>query len=136
MRFEYFTRGLGNGTAIADFSIVWYRSNSQTPQALDNSQNLRIIIYKCEQLAVNCGLCLGLDMSRFECGWCNAESRCTFRDACPSDWMTRGVGTPVCPNPRIDDFYPKKGPINGGTKVLAQTERTFRPSTFRSPSAE
>lgn len=31
--------------------------------------------------------------------------------------MVSAPSTVVCPNPRIDDFQPRKGPINGGTKM-------------------
>lgn len=140
MFFEY--SNYGNGTAIARFDIVWsLNSNSQAAvslasstknespsyllfqQKLDNIDNLNVIIYKCEHLASNCGLCLGLELKKFDCGWCDVDLRCTHADDCPreSGWLTKssgsGGGTPICPHPRIDDFSPKKGPINGGTKV-------------------
>lgn len=141
MLFEYSNYGTGNGTVVARFDIIWSSdSNNQaavsldlstkseasilTPQhRLDNSDNLNVIIYKCEHLASNCGLCLGLELKKFECGWCDVDLRCTHVDDCPreSGWLTKasgsGGGTPICPHPRIEDFSPKKGPINGGTKV-------------------
>lgn len=145
MLFEYTNLGLGNGTAIAKFDIIWSPATMSPPATvlsssvfnsvasntafvpvryfLDNTQSLRVFIYKCEQLASNCGLCLGLDLKKFECGWCDVDLRCTHVDDCPreSGWLTKASasagGTPVCPHPKIDDFYPKKGPINGGTKV-------------------
>lgn len=118
--FEYANLGLGNGTAIAKFQISWFPilSNNQISYQLDNRNNLRVIIYKCAQLAPNCGTCLGLDTKRYACGWCDDELRCANADSCQGGWLLKGVGSPSCPHPRIDDFQPKKGPINGGTKVV------------------
>lgn len=97
MRFEFFGRGLGNGTARADFSVVWWpdtsmmvsrtsnrkdstvggmisaaltsRNSAQEERPtkitvgpgnkLDNAEDFHVMIYKCEQLASNCGTCLG-----------------------------------------------------------------------------
>lgn len=118
MKFEFFDMGDGNGTAVTDFSIAWFKSGEKMGHLLDNSDNHRVIIYKCELLASNCGLCLSLNISVFECGWCSTNSMCTYRDTCVSGWMSRkGTTKPLCPSPQIDDFYPKKGPTNGGTKV-------------------
>lgn len=144
MIFDYSNYGSLNGTVIAQFDILWsidltnqiavsldlstknqlISSNLQQPQhKLDNSNNLNIIIYKCEYLASNCGICLGLNLKKFECGWCDVDSRCTHADDCPRDsgWLTKTYSidgsTPICPYPRIDNFSPRKGPINGGTKV-------------------
>ncbi|KAI1715743.1 plexin cytoplasmic rasGAP domain-containing protein [Ditylenchus destructor] len=122
MLFEYANLGgLGNGTAVARFDIVWSTAGAPlTTHRLDNvggQSKLNVIIYKCAQLAPNCGLCLGLDTQNFECGWCDEDLRCSHPESCPGGWLTKGSGTPVCPHPRIDDFYPKKGPINGGTKI-------------------
>lgn len=159
MRFEYFSRGNGNGTAKAEFSIVWW-PDSATQQSggmssfisaalsapresigggrtgqsrgvtvgsgfkLDNNDKFHIVIYKCDQLASNCGICLGLDTIKYECGWCTSESRCLHSDACPiteQSWLSRmkhaDASSVMCPFPRIESFYPKKGPINGGTKI-------------------
>jgi plexin A len=158
MRFEFFGRGNGNGTARAEFSIVWWSDSSlissrnskkdgslisvaREPSAeeksakitvgpgnkLDNSEDFHVVIYKCEQLASNCGLCLGLETSRFECGWCAADSHCTHSDSCqittPLAWLSRLQRIPatlpptICPFPRIDKFTPMKGPLHGKTKI-------------------
>lgn len=109
--------------------IFWLNKNHYLEflQKLDNSEDFYIVIYKCEQLATNCGLCLGLETSHFECGWCAADSRCTHSDSCqittPSAWLSRSLRNPptsppiICPFPRIDKFTPSKGPLNGGTKI-------------------
>jgi plexin A len=81
-------------------------------------------MYKCEALALNCGLCLTLDAVKYECGWCTADKACTRQDKCTAPTLVSegGAGgwldrSELCPAPRITDFYPKKGPISGGTKV-------------------
>ncbi|CAD5219510.1 unnamed protein product [Bursaphelenchus okinawaensis] len=165
LRFEYFSRGYGNGTARADFSVVWWPDSALTQSTggvasvsslissalsaprdpvvapvassgrsrtitvgpgfkLDNSDDFHVIIYKCDQLATNCGTCLGLPTDDFECGWCSADARCSHSDSCTINdnhsWLARTRGSPSdlrCPFPKIDSFYPKKGPINGGTKI-------------------
>uniref|UniRef100_A0A914ID92 Sema domain-containing protein n=1 Tax=Globodera rostochiensis TaxID=31243 RepID=A0A914ID92_GLORO len=120
MLFEFSGPGDGNGTVTARFDILWASSsghNLNQFHPLDNAQGMRVVIYKCGQLAPNCGLCLGLDVRRFECGWCEEETpQCVPRDGCKGNWLSRGPGV-VCPNPHIDDFEPKKGPINGGTRI-------------------
>ncbi|KAL3114962.1 hypothetical protein niasHT_011398 [Heterodera trifolii] len=120
MLFEFSGPGDGNGTVVARFDILWASSSDQNANQfhpLDNAQGMRMIIYKCAQLASNCGICLGLDERRFDCGWCDEETQCVPKDNCDKgDWLSRGPGV-VCPNPHIDDFEPKKGPINGGTRI-------------------
>ncbi|KAI6217562.1 Sema domain-containing protein [Aphelenchoides fujianensis] len=184
MRFEFFSRGFGNGTARAEFSVVWWPDSSmmQKPASgeggvgnliaaalsagrpedepeeakrvagtrvtvgpghrLDNTDDFHVLIYKCEQLAPNCGLCLGLETAQFECGWCAADSRCTHADSCavataPEAWLSRAArpsgGPPtICPFPRIDGFMPRKGPINGGTKItITGSNLGLSPSDLR-----
>lgn len=126
MLFEFTGSGNGNGTATARFEIVWSplgvastsasSSSIQQFYPLDNSRGMRVVIYKCQQLAANCGLCLGLDVHRYECGWCEEDGRCVAKNSCAKEWLSRRTGV-ICPHPRIDDFEPKKGPINGGTKI-------------------
>ncbi|KAI6236464.1 hypothetical protein M3Y95_00160400 [Aphelenchoides besseyi] len=173
MRFEFFSRGFGNGTARADFAVIWWPDSSMMQKGvesneggvsrliaaalsagrqdptdeteetkanaaskvtvgpghrLDNPEDFHVLVYKCEQLASNCGLCLGLETSKFVCGWCSADSRCTHADSCAGasnaeSWLSRSIRASsssqslICPFPRIDNFNPRKGPINGGTKI-------------------
>nr|CAD2193070.1 unnamed protein product [Meloidogyne enterolobii] len=120
MLFEFNGSGDGNGTGTALFNIVWAPPGLTTStifHPLDNSQKMKVIIYRCQQLATNCGLCLGLDSRKFECGWCENEGICSPKNDCKEGWLSRGSNNLVCPNPRIDDFQPQKGPINGGTKI-------------------
>uniref|UniRef100_A0A1I8BP85 Sema domain-containing protein n=1 Tax=Meloidogyne hapla TaxID=6305 RepID=A0A1I8BP85_MELHA len=117
MLFEFSGSGDGNGTATALFGIVWSGLKSTIFHPLDNSHRMKVIIYRCQQLAENCGVCLGLDSRKFECGWCEDEGYCSPKDDCKGGWLSRGSNNIVCPNPIIDDFQPRKGPINGGTKI-------------------
>uniref|UniRef100_A0A915ADH7 Sema domain-containing protein n=2 Tax=Parascaris univalens TaxID=6257 RepID=A0A915ADH7_PARUN len=116
MKFDYYGPGMGNGMAIANFSIVWSTDGQQGGHVLDNSEGIRVVIYKCEMLASSCGLCLALSDKKFECGWCSSERQCTRPDKCPiesaDDWLNR---TQLCPYPIITDFNPKKGPLAGRT---------------------
>jgi plexin A len=86
MLFEFAGPGDGNGTATARFDIVWSPIGSPTTSTifhpLDNAQGMKVKIYKCQQLAPNCGLCLGLDSQKFDCGWCEEEGRCVPKDMC------------------------------------------------------
>ena len=100
--------------------VVWASAISPAPvfHPLDNTDNFRIIIYKCTQLAQNCGLCLGLNKDKFECGWCEEESHCVPKSSCSTtSWLSNKQEKVICPHPQIEDFFPKKGPIDGGTKV-------------------
>lgn len=93
MKFDYYGPGMGNGMAIANFSVVWSTEGQQGGHVLDNSQGIRVVIYKCEMLASSCGLCLALSDKKFECGWCSSERQCTRPDKCPiesaDDWLNR-----------------------------------------------
>nr|CAD2195469.1 unnamed protein product [Meloidogyne enterolobii] len=92
MLFEFNGSGDGNGTGTALFNIVWAPPGLTTStifHPLDNSQKkMKVIIYRCQQLATNCGLCLGLDSRKMAFAWKQQL---------------------ICPNPRIDDFQPQEG---------------------------
>ncbi|VDL64803.1 unnamed protein product [Nippostrongylus brasiliensis] len=96
MQFDHYGIGLSGGTAPVEFNVV----------------------YKCEALASNCGRCLTLDSSKYECGWCVSDSRCVRPMACvaksPQDWLN---SSQLCSNPTIDEFSPRKGPVGGKTKL-------------------
>lgn len=95
MKFDYFGAGAGNGTAIGTFSVLWSSENYRGGHKLDSLEGINVFIYKCEQLASNCGLCLALDEKKFNCGWCMAEQQCSERERCisdlSSDWVDRFV---------------------------------------------
>lgn len=93
------------------FSILWDR---QRP--LDNPKKIRVVVYKCQRLALNCGQCLQLNET-FKCGWCQGRGECSTKDSCPADWLD---STQTCPSPKIEDFSPKSGPVEGGTLLTVQ----------------
>lgn len=103
----------------ATFAVIWGGS-----KPLDNPNNIHILIYRCRDMASNCGECLGLD-EKFNCGWCSSSNTCEIADQCgtPSsgagrnDWLDRNE---VCPNPQITSFHPLTGPWEGGTNITIQ----------------
>lgn len=77
------------------------------------------MVYRCSGLAKNCGFCLELD-EKYKCGWCQQSDSCQVQEQCPNHntmWLNRQQ---ICPNPRILDFYPKKGPYEGGTNLTIE----------------
>ena len=67
-------------------------------------------------MADNCGICLALD-DKYGCGWCQSSNRCEVKEQCEFGkgvWLDRSK---TCPNPQVQDFYPKFGPFEGGTNV-------------------
>lgn len=123
-----------NSTAqnvTATFAVIW---GSDKP--LDNPNNIRVVIHKCEQMADNCGQCLEL-AEKFKCGWCT--NTCRVKEQCTKantqtdtnslDLFSTNTGyllnkTPtfldksqICPNPQILGFSPEVGPIDGGTNL-------------------
>ncbi|VDK31981.1 unnamed protein product [Anisakis simplex] len=95
MKFDFYGPGSGNGTAVANFSVVWSTEGQHGGHLLDNSEGIRVVIYKCELLASSCGLCLALSDKKFDCGWCASERQCTSQERCvtdvSNDWLNRSV---------------------------------------------
>ncbi|KAK5971276.1 Sema domain-containing protein [Trichostrongylus colubriformis] len=118
MQFDHYGIGLSGGTSPVEFNVVWSSSDSTKKHTLDNVGGVAVEVYKCEALASNCGACLTLDTTKYECGWCVADSRCVRPLACeaksPQDWLN---STQLCANPTIDEFSPRKGPVGGKTKL-------------------
>uniref|UniRef100_A0A0K0D549 IPT/TIG domain-containing protein n=1 Tax=Angiostrongylus cantonensis TaxID=6313 RepID=A0A0K0D549_ANGCA len=118
MHFDYYGIGISSGTAAVEFNVLWSSSDSLMKHRLDNLGGVAVEVYKCEALASNCGRCLTLDVSKYDCGWCVPESRCVRPQAClvksSQDWLNN---TQLCANPTIGDFYPRKGPVGGRTKL-------------------
>ena len=48
----------------ATFAVIWGQS-----KPLDNPDNIHVLIYRCKEMANNCGMCLSLD-EKYQCGWC------------------------------------------------------------------
>ncbi|XP_059062852.1 plexin A3-like [Achroia grisella] len=92
------------------FAVIWGGS-----KPLDNPSNTHILIYRCNDMANNCGLCLTLP-EKFGCGWCQGSDRCEVQKQCtvPSVWLNR---IQTCPNIQIYSFQPEFGPWDGGTNI-------------------
>ncbi|PIO63528.1 IPT/TIG domain protein, partial [Teladorsagia circumcincta] len=118
MQFDHYGIGLSGGTSPVEFNVVWSSGDSTKKHTLDNVGGVAVEVYKCEALASNCGACLTLDTTKYECGWCVADSRCVRPLACeaksPQDWLN---STQLCANPTIEEFSPRKGPVGGKTKL-------------------
>ena len=52
----------------ARFAVIWGGS-----KPLDNPDNIHILIYRCREMADNCGLCLTME-EKFLCGWCQTSN--------------------------------------------------------------
>ncbi|CAJ0560819.1 unnamed protein product, partial [Mesorhabditis spiculigera] len=118
MRFNQPELKMISGTAPVDFQVNWSSPTSDVTHAFDNVNGTAVEVYRCEELASNCGLCLSLDPTKFDCGWCEKDAKCVRPRACrwrsPSDWLN---STQLCPHPVIISFDPKKGPAHGNTKI-------------------
>ncbi len=64
MSFSYYSRA---PTITATLTVIWGESKS-----IDKPQN--IIIYRCSEMADNCGRCLGL-ANKYLCGWCQTSDK-------------------------------------------------------------
>jgi len=109
MEFTYTSR-VPNITAT--FAVIWGQS-----KPLDNPNNIHVLIYRCKDMANNCGMCLSLD-EKYQCGWCQATKKCEVKNQCGNDvhvsWLDRKQ---TCPNISITKFYPEYGPWEGGTNI-------------------
>ncbi|XP_012277326.1 plexin-A4 [Orussus abietinus] len=93
------------------FAVIWGGS-----KPLDNPDNIHVVIYRCRDMADNCGMCLAL-AQKYGCGWCQSSARCEVRDQCDRGidvWLNRNR---TCPNPVIESFEPMVGPWDGKTNV-------------------
>ncbi|XP_033218924.1 plexin-A4 [Belonocnema kinseyi] len=93
------------------FAVIWGGS-----KPLDNPDNIHVVIYRCRDMADNCGMCLAL-AQKYGCGWCQSSDRCEVKDQCDRGqgvWLNRNQ---TCPNPEIHTFEPMMGPWEGNTNV-------------------
>jgi len=130
MEFTYLT-ATPNQTAM--FAVIWGGS-----KPLDNPDNVHVLIYRCKEMADNCGLCLALD-AKYLCGWCQTSDKCEVREQCDRSGMGGSIipansgaawldRSQICPNPEVRDFHPRLGPWEGGTNVTidgANLGKTF-----------
>ncbi|CAH1265844.1 PLXNA1 [Branchiostoma lanceolatum] len=79
---------------------------------IDNPLGVTVTLYKCSSQRTDCSLCVTAP-PRYSCGWC--KDTCTVRQACRNRGETWELEN--CPAPTITDFFPKSGPVNGGTSV-------------------
>ena len=74
-----------------------------------------VVLFNCADLASGCSSCLG---SAFDCQWCDRPNgmtdSCTYTGSCDATTVMMGSS---CPHPRIIDFNPKSGPVEGGTTI-------------------
>ncbi|XP_015429042.1 PREDICTED: plexin-A4 [Dufourea novaeangliae] len=93
------------------FAVIWGGS-----KPLDNPHNIHLVIYRCRDMADNCGMCLALAL-KYDCGWCQSSDRCEVKTQCDrgtGTWLNRNQ---TCPNPEIHSFEPVMGPWEGDTNV-------------------
>ena len=108
MEFTYTSR---SPNISATFAVIWGGS-----KPLDNPNDIHVLIYRCKEMADNCGKCLSLD-EKFECGWCQSSTNCEVKGRCGNDassWLNRDQ---TCPNLQIVSFKPMRGPWEGGTNI-------------------
>ncbi|KAJ8259080.1 hypothetical protein COCON_G00180920 [Conger conger] len=102
-----------------DLSVVWNGNF-----VIDNPYNTQAHLYKCYALRDSCGMCLKAD-SRFDCGWCVQEKKCSLRQECApleSSWMHAAAGNSLCTHPKITKLSPETGPRQGGTRLTITGE--------------
>ncbi|KAI5693636.1 hypothetical protein M8J76_003854 [Diaphorina citri] len=76
----------------ASLAVIWGGS-----KPLDNPDNVHVNIYKCRDLANNCGLCLALP-EKYGCGWCESSKRCEIFEQCDKGlgaWLKRDHTCPI-----------------------------------------
>ncbi|KAK6634573.1 hypothetical protein RUM43_011974 [Polyplax serrata] len=108
MEFSYTSRA---PNITVPFAVIWGGS-----RPLDNPDNVHVVIYRCRDMADNCGMCLAL-AEKYECGWCQSADRCEVKDQCDQGsgvWLDREQ---TCPNPEVYEFEPMMGPWEGGTNI-------------------
>ena len=72
MEFTYTSRA---PNITATFAVIWGQS-----KPLDNPDNIHVLIYRCKEMANNCGMCLSLD-EKYQCGWCQVSPTLSFSPA-------------------------------------------------------
>ncbi|KAF7989684.1 hypothetical protein HCN44_008358 [Aphidius gifuensis] len=108
MEFSYTSR---TANITVPFAVIWGGS-----KPLDNPDNIHVVIYRCRDMADNCGMCLAIP-SKYGCGWCQSTDRCEVKEQCGRGsgiWLNRNM---TCPNPEVHSFEPMMGPWEGNTNV-------------------
>ncbi|KAJ1526203.1 hypothetical protein ONE63_009362 [Megalurothrips usitatus] len=111
MEFSYTSRA---PNITATFAVIWGGS-----KPLDNPDNIHVVIYRCRDMADNCGMCHALH-EKYNCGWCQSSDRCEVKEQCdggtngPRPWLDSNQ---TCPQVEIKEFFPMLGPWEGGTNI-------------------
>lgn len=111
MQFNYGTQA---PNITAAFAVIWEGS-----KPLDNPEHIHVLVYRCENMSENCGLCLELP-EKYACGWCQQSNSCKVQEQCDghaTKWLER---TQTCPDPQITRIYPTSGPWEGGTNITIE----------------
>ncbi|XP_076331027.1 plexin-A2-like isoform X2 [Tachypleus tridentatus] len=98
----------------ATFAVIW-----EGNKPLDNPENMHVLVYRCQGMATNCGMCLELP-EKYHCGWCQTSRSCQVEEQCKEgkiSWLDKYQS---CPNPQITSIYPTSGPIEGGTNITIE----------------
>lgn len=99
------------------------------------SRCVSVVIYRCREMADNCGMCLAL-ADKLSCGWCQVSDRCEVSEQCDRGggvWLNRNH---TCPNPEVTAFNPQLGPWEGGTNItieginLGKTYQVFMNTSY------
>jgi len=61
-------------TINASLAVIW---GGMKP--LDNPDNIHLELYKCPEMATNCGRCMNLK-DPYKCGWCKETKRCELSE--------------------------------------------------------
>ncbi|XP_077977587.1 plexin-A2-like [Glandiceps talaboti] len=83
---------------------------------VDNPDDVKVTLYKCDVSRPNCGVCHQVDI-KYQCGWCEIPSdnqKCTVINKCNpvTNWIARDK---LCPNPTVTQIHPTIGQVEGGT---------------------
>ncbi|UYV82243.1 PlexA [Cordylochernes scorpioides] len=106
-----FSYGAPVPNITATFAVIWDGS-----KPLDNPENIHVVVYRCQEMAQNCGECLE-HPAKYACGWC--QNSCQVVEQCDptSGWLDR---LQTCPDPAIGNFTPVYGPTEGGTNITIE----------------
>ena len=85
MEFTYTSRA---PNITATFAVIWGQS-----KPLDNPDNIHVLIYRCKEMANNCGMCLSLD-EKYQCGWCQVSLPNFIFFTCTGTWVAPGQSVP------------------------------------------
>ena len=84
MEFDY--EGSSPNITVA-FRVLWGGGT----KALDNPEDVHLLVYDCEKAASNCKECRDTP-EEFGCGWCEKSGTCQLKERCEGgNWMGNGA---------------------------------------------